>query len=311
MFTGITRLSEKIAHRIGVEPGNFIGVCLAIASGLALMGNGAIGKHLGAEMHPFVVAFIRSLMMTLVLFPWFMRKDGYARLRPSSHLRQIINGVVFTGAVLCWFWALPRVQLDLLAAIGFTSQIYAIVGAILFLGETARLWRWMALLVGFVGAMIILRPGFVEMTPGIIATVASAILFSTNRLLVKTIATKDNPETSVAWMAFWATVMLLPFMIPVWEMPNGEQWLWLIAISVLTIISHFCLAWALRLADIGAVEPTTFMRLIWGALLGFVFFDEIPDPFTVVGGVIVVASVIYIARRERQEGKERMTSAAG
>jgi drug/metabolite transporter (DMT)-like permease len=311
MFTGITRLSEKIAHRIGVEPGNFIGVCLAIASGLALMGNGAIGKHLGAEMHPFVVAFIRSLMMTLVLFPWFMRKDGYARLRPSSHLRQIINGVVFTGAVLCWFWALPRVQLDLLAAIGFTSQIYAIVGAILFLGETARLWRWMALLVGFVGAMIILRPGFIEMTPGIIATVASAILFSTNRLLVKTIATKDNPETSVAWMAFWATVMLLPFMIPVWEMPNGEQWLWLIAISVLTIISHFCLAWALRLADIGAVEPTTFMRLIWGALLGFVFFDEIPDPFTVVGGVIVVASVIYIARRERQEGKERMTSAAG
>jgi len=311
MFTGITRLSEKIAHRIGVEPGNFIGVCLAIASGLALMGNGAIGKHLGAEMHPFVVAFIRSLMMTLVLFPWFMRKDGYARLRPSSHLRQIINGVVFTGAVLCWFWALPRVQLDLLAAIGFTSQIYAIVGAILFLGETARLWRWMALLVGFVGAMIILRPGFVEMTPGIIATVASAILFSTNRLLVKTIATKDNPETSVAWMAFWATVMLLPFMIPVWEMPNGEQWLWLIAISVLTIISHFCLAWALRLADIGAVEPTTFMRLIWGALLGFVFFNEIPDPFTVVGGVIVVASVIYIARRERQEGKERMTSAAG
>jgi len=311
MFTGITRLSEKIAHRIGVEPGNFIGVCLAIASGLALMGNGAIGKHLGAEMHPFVVAFIRSLMMTLVLFPWFMRKDGYARLRPSSHLRQIINGVVFTGAVLCWFWALPRVQLDLLAAIGFTSQIYAIVGAILFLGETARLWRWMALLVGFVGAMIILRPGFVEMTPGIIATAASAILFSTNRMLLKTIATKDNPETSVAWMAFWATVMLLPFMIPVWEMPNGEQWLWLIAISVLTIISHFCLAWALRLADIGAVEPTTFMRLIWGALLGFVFFDEIPDPFTVVGGVIVVASVIYIARRERQEGKERMTSAAG
>ncbi len=311
MFTGITRLSEKIAHRIGVEPGNFIGVCLAIASGLALMGNGAIGKHLGQEMHPFVVAFVRSLMMTLVLFPWFMRKDGYARLRPSSHIRQIINGTVFTGAVLCWFWALPRVQLDLLAAIGFTSQIYAIVGAILFLGETARLWRWMALLVGFVGAMIILRPGFVEMTPGIIATIASAILFSTNRLLVKTIATKDNPETSVVWMAFWASVMLLPFMIPVWGMPNGVQWLWLIAISALTIVSHFCLAWALRLADIGAVEPTTFMRLIWGALLGFVFFDEIPDPFTVIGGVIVVASVIYIARRERQEGKERMTSAAG
>jgi drug/metabolite transporter (DMT)-like permease len=226
-------------------------------------------------------------------------------------MRQIINGTVFTGAVLCWFWALPRVQLDLLAAIGFTSQIYAIVGAILFLGETARLWRWMALLVGFVGGMIILRPGFVEMTPGIIATVVSAILFSTNRLLVKTIATKDNPETSVAWMAFWASVMLLPFMIPVWEMPNGEQWLWLIAISALTVVSHFCLAWALRLADIGAVEPTTFMRLIWGALLGFVFFDEIPDPFTVIGGVIVIASVIYIARRERQEGKERMTSAAG
>lgn len=305
MLEVLSKPAEKIAERLGVEPGNFLGVCLAIFSGVALMANGAVGKHLGGEIHPFVVSFVRSAMMVVVLVPWFAR-HGFARIRPSSHTRQFINGVVFSGAVLCWFWALPRVQLDLMAAIGFTSQLYAIVGAILFMGETARLWRWMALLVGFAGAMIIVRPGFVDMTPGILAAIASAILFSTNRLMVKVIATRDNPETSVVWMAIWASIIIAPFAISVWETPNTEQWLWLITISGLTVISHYTLAWALRLADIGATEPTTFMRLIWGALFGFMFFDELPDLFTIAGGVVVVISILYIARRERRDGKARM-----
>ncbi|MCZ6763868.1 MAG: DMT family transporter [Alphaproteobacteria bacterium] len=296
--------ADAAAHRIGMEPGNFLGVCLGVFSGLALMANGAIGKDLGAEIHPFLIAFFRSVLVVAVLLPWFARA-GYARIRPSSYRLQMVNGLVFTVAFVAWFWALPRVQLDLVASIGFTSQLYAILGAILFLGETSRPWRWAALGVGFIGAMVIVRPGFVEMSPGVLVLIVTAVLFSTNRLIIKVIATRDNPETVVVWQALLSSFLTLPLAIFYWTTPSASQFAWLVALAVLTVISHYSLAWALRLGDVGAVEPTTFARLIWAAMLGYIFFGDVPNFFTILGGLIVLASIIYIARRERREGKAR------
>ena len=305
MSKSLKQHARPLAARIGVEPGNFIGVCLAIFSGIALMANGAIGKLLGGEIHPFLVTFFRSIIIMLLLFPWFARK-GYHLIRPTSHRQQFLNGIVFTAAMVGWFWALPRTPLDMVAGIGFTSQLYAIIGAILFLGEKPRLWRWLALLVGFAGAMIIVRPGFIEFTPGILVLIITAVLFSTNRLMIKVIATKDNPETSVVWMSFWASIFTFPLAIFFWQIPDVTQALLLIFIALLTIVSHYSLAWALKLGDIGAIEPTTFMRLIWGALFGFFLFGDIPNIYTIIGALIVFASIAYIARRERREGKQRM-----
>lgn len=293
-----------MAARIGVEPGNFIGVCLAVFSGLALMANGAVGKHLGGEVHPFVIVFIRSVVVGVCLLAMFGRQ-GYARLKPAGHGLIFINGLVFTAATLGWFWALPRVPLDLVAAIGFTSQLYAMVAAILFLGETSRPWRWAALAVGFGGAMIIIRPGFVEITPGTIVVLVTAVLYSTSRLLIKVIATRDTPAIMVTWQALWASLLSLPAALYMWTTPTPAQGFWLLVLAALTVLSHYTLAWALRLADVGAVEPTTFMRLVWAAMLGFIFFGEVPNLFTIAGGLVVLGSIIYIARRERQDGKAR------
>jgi len=301
----ILRLTERVADRIGVEPGNFVGVCLAIFSGLALMANGAVAKQLGGELHPFILVFLRSLIMATFLFPIFAR-NGYARIRPAGHGIMIVNGLVFTVATLGWFWALPRVPLDMVAAIGFTSQLYAILGAIIFLGEKSKPWRWAALSVGFIGAMIILRPGFTEMSAGVIVVVFTAVLYSTNRLIIKVIATRNNPAASVVWQAIWATVFSFPAALYVWTTPTFTQGLLILFIAGLAILSHYTLAWALRLSDVGAVEPTTFMRLVWGAMLGFLFFDEVPHLFTILGSAVVLGSIIYIARRERREGQQKL-----
>ena len=131
-------ITQKIAYRVGVEPGNFMGVCLAILSGFMLMINGAIGKYLGEEIHPFLITFFRSAIIVAILMPAFILA-GYERIRPARHRYQFFNGLVFTGAVVGWFWCLPRVPLDMVAAIGFTSQLYAMLGAIIFLGETLSL----------------------------------------------------------------------------------------------------------------------------------------------------------------------------
>lgn len=307
MPESILRLVKIITDRIGVEPGNFVGVCLAIFSGLALMANGALAKQLGGEFHPFMVVFLRSVLMAAIMVPLFARK-GYAQIKPKGHGLMMINGLVFTLATLGWFWALPRVPLDLVAAIGFTSQLYAIMGAIIFLGEKSHPWRWAALAVGFMGAMIIIRPGFVEMSAGVIVTIFTAVLYSTNRIIIKVIATRDNPAASVVWQAIWASVFSFPAALLVWTLPTPEQSLMIVAIATLAILSHYTLAWALRLADIGAVEPTTFMRLVWGAMLGYIFFDETPHAFTILGSAVVLGSIIYIARRERRDGLKRMIS---
>ena len=310
MINFLERLMQVISDRVGVEPGNFTAVCLALISSLALMGNGALGKFLGGEMDPFLVAFYRSAIMVAILLPWFTR-NGYRHIRPTRHRDQVINGIIFTIALGGWFWALPQVPLDMVAAIGFTSQLYAVIGAIIFLGEKSKGWRWIALFFGLAGALIIVRPGFIEITPGIIVLMLTAIMFSTNRLLIKVIATKDNPQTSVIWMAIWATVFLTPIAVLNWEVPSLVQALLLISLALLTIISHYTLAWALRLGDLGAIEPTVFTRLIWGALFGFMLFNDLPDLLTLIGGLVVLCSVIYIARRERREGREEPERTAG
>ena len=110
------------------------------------------------------------------------------------------------------------------------------------------------------------------------------------------------------WQAIWAVLFTLPFALWVWAVPNWSQALWLFAIAAFAVGSHYTMAWALRLADVGAVEPTTFMRLVWGAMLGLVFFGEVPNLFTIAGGLVVLGAILYIARRERREGKAKMAA---
>ena len=97
MITSFERAAQAVADRIGVEPANFAGICLALLASLTLMVNGAIGKILGGEMDPFLVAFFRSAIMVIILVPWFTR-HGYSRIKPTRHRDQMINGVIFTAA---------------------------------------------------------------------------------------------------------------------------------------------------------------------------------------------------------------------
>ncbi len=297
------RLSGSVADRVGRQSGNFLGICLAVVSTVLLMTNGVIGKKLGASMHPFETTFLRAVIMAIILFPILAKLKGLSNIKPSRHIVQMANGFLFTLALLGWFWALPRVPLDLVASVGFTSQLYAVLGAILLFGEKAHARRWIALGVGFIGAMIIIRPGYAPITPGVIALIFVAMCFASTRLIGKTIATRDNPETLVIWQAVWVSIFSCPLALYYWEWPNGEQLLWLVLISITTILNHYSSAWALRIADIGAIEPVAFLRLLWAALFGFVFFGDIPNEFVIIGGLVVASSVIYIARRERKAGK--------
>jgi len=229
---------------------SLIGITLVILSGFLLSINGAIGKYLGQDLHPLGGVGIR------------MR-------RPGLH---VINGFFFTFALFGWFWALPRIPLDLNTAVGFTTPIFAVLGAIIFLGEKSEPWRWGALVVGIIGALIIIRPTIYGIPPGVLAAVFSALCFAVTKLLTKVITKSDAPESIVFSQAFWVTVFAFPVAVYFWENPNLEQFIWIILLSIVTIMNHFAITWAIKLSDIGVIEPVTFTRLIWSALVGYLIF---------------------------------------
>jgi drug/metabolite transporter (DMT)-like permease len=279
---------------------SLIGIALALFSAFLLTINGAIGKQLGQELHPFFITFIRAFIMVLFMLPWVFRK-GIGGIRTTRPGLQFINGVFFTLALFGWFWALPRLPLDLITAAGFTAQTFAVLGAIIFLGEKSERWRWGALIVGIIGALIIVRPGVDGVSPGVLAIIFSALCFAVAKILVKVITRTDPPDSVVFWQAFWVAVVAFPVALFFWETPNLEQGIWIAAISIVTIMNHLSITWAIKLADIGVIEPISFTRLIWAAIVGYFLFGDIPNVFTLIGGAVVLASVVYIARRERQE----------
>ena len=281
---------------------SLIGITLVILSGFLLSINGAIGKHLGQDLHPFFITFIRAFIMVFLLLPWIFRKGGGSvkMSRPGLHF---INGFFFTLALFGWFWALPRIPLDLNTAVGFTTPIFAVLGAIIFLGEKSEIWRWGALIVGIIGALIIIRPSIYGIPPGVLAAIFSALCFAVTKLLIKVISKSDAPESIVFSQAFWVTVVAFPVAVYFWEVPNFNQFLWIIGLSIVTIMNHFAMTWAIKLSDIGVIEPITFTRLIWSALVGYLIFGDEPSIYTLAGGIVVAASVVYIAREERKEQK--------
>lgn len=282
------------------ESANIRGILLVVVSGILLAIASAIGKQVVQELPPFQVAFARSFFMLVAMAPWLFRV-GLANLTTRRPWLHIFRSFLSAVAVLAWFWALPRVPLADIAALEFTSPLWVFLAAILFLGEQSRLWRWGALVVGFAGVLIIVRPGFAEVSVGVIAVLASSVLFAANRILAKPLMRTDHPTTLIAWRTVFLMLFMLGPALYVWEWPSAAGWGWLLLLGAVGMVNQFTTTWAIKLADFGAIEPANFLRLVWTALLGFAFFAEVPSLFTLAGGCIVIVSVVYVARRERQE----------
>jgi drug/metabolite transporter (DMT)-like permease len=279
---------------------NLIGLGLAVFTGLLIGAMSAIGMMLGGSLPPLMLSFAFCLFSTLVLVPWLMRV-GFARLRTSNAKLHLARGIAFTAAMVTWFIALPHVPLADISAIGFTTTLYVMIGAILFLGETSRAWRWAALAAGFAGTLIVLRPGFAEIGWAYYLIVVAAVMMAAARLLVKVATRADAPEVMVAWQMIISTVITFPFALYFWVWPTLEQTLWLVAFGVAGSAQQITAAWSIKLADFGVIEPAGFLKLFWAALLGWIFFAEVPALATVIGSAFIIGSVIYIARRERRE----------
>ena len=249
------------------------------------------------DLHPLEVTFFRNLFGLLAVLPVIARQgiSSLRTARPGLVLLRTLSGIV---AMTTWFTALTILPLAEAVALSFLSVIFASIGASLVLKERMRLRRWTAIAIGFVGALIILRPGFREFNLGMLMVLVATLTWGTNVVIVKILVRTDSLTSIVGIMAISFTVLSFPLALLVWETPTSTQLLLLVAIGILGTIGHFGMTKALSVAEAGAVMPLDFTRLIWASLIGIWLFGEYPGVWTVVGGGVIICSATYVIWRE-------------
>jgi drug/metabolite transporter (DMT)-like permease len=220
-----------------------------------------------------------------------------------------LRGSVTTCSMLAFFTALAITPLAQVTALAFTAPLFATVLAILFLGEVVRLRRWVAIIIGFAGTLVILRPGIVDFDLGSVLTVFSAATWGSVIIITRVLGRTESSHTITFFLALTMTMFsFLPATV-VWVWPEPQQYLWLLLIASFGTVSQLSVTQALRLGETAVVMPIDFFKLVWATAIGFFLFAERPDTMILLGGGMIFVSATYIAYRESKLGKDRAAAA--
>lgn len=274
------------------------GMLWTTMAGLIFTVLNTVMRVLTLELEPFEAQFLRYLCGLLVMLPWVMR-TGLEAYRPNGVGGQLWRGLVHTAGLLLWFTALPQIPLADMTAIGFTAPIFIMMGAVLVLHEKMIWERWVAAAIGFAGVLIVVAP---KLSGGggvyNLVMLASSPMFAASFLITKALTRRDRPEVIVLWQALTVSLFTLPFALIHWTWPTPMQWLLFGVCGILGSAGHFCLTHSFKAADISATQSVKFLDLIWASAMGFVVFGSLPSHSTIIGGLVIFASTVWIARRE-------------
>lgn len=264
--------------------------------------------RLSAEGVPSLeVVFFRNFLALLLLLPWILRQ-GPGVLKTKRHglywLRATINFV----AMAAGFTAFTLIPLTEATALGFTAPLFATIGAVLVLGEVIRVRRIAALLAGFAGMLVILRPGFESISFGAALALLNAAGLAMTALVVKKLTATERPEAIVIWMVLIQSPLSLVPALFVWVWPSPETLFWLFCLAGAGTLGHLCWTKACAMAEITQLQPFEFVKLPLIAIAGFVLFSEVPTLWVWIGGAVIFASTAYITHREAAVGRNSAIS---
>ena len=282
---------EPSAHRPAA------GIFWQVMTGLNFVAVTAIVKYVGNDVPAAQAAFLRYLLGLVFVIP-MIRPILQARLTRRQMTLFGVRGVLHSGAVILWFFAMTQITIAEVTAMNYLAPIYVTLGAALLLGEKIAARRVLAIVVALIGALIILRPGFRELSPGHIAMLGTALLFAGGYLIMKVMSSEVNAAVVVGMLSLFVTLGLAPFAWVVWVPVTMEQVLWLFLVAVFATAGHYTMTLAFAAAPLAVTQPVTFLQLIWSVLLGAAFFNEAIDGWVVIGGGLIMAAVSFIAWRE-------------
>lgn len=269
----------------------------------------AVAIRLASQtLHTFEIAFFRNFFGVIAALPLLLR-HGPDLLRTTQLPRYLFRCVIGVMSMFCGFWAIGHLPLAQAVSLSYSTPLFVTIAAVLMLGEQVRARRWAAVVLGFVGVLVIVRPGSASFTGGTLIALSAAVLSGLVSIQIKQLSRTEPADRIVLWTTLlWVPMSLGPALF-VWEWPRGITWLWVAAAGGLGTGGHMLWTRALKLGDVSALTPISFMQLPIVATLGYLLFDEQVDRWTALGAGIIFAANAYIAHREAQLARRSATSA--
>jgi drug/metabolite transporter (DMT)-like permease len=277
------------------------GLLWAVAAGLLFTLLNGVMRVLAQRVDPFQTQFLRYACALLVLLPllWAQGAASYWPRQLSSHFTR---GALHTVGLSLWFFALPHMPLADMTAIGFTSPLFVMLGAYLFLREPMHWERWAATVIGFGGVLLVVGPKLWTGNGGTglyhLAMLGSAPLFAASFLLTKTLTRVESTGTILIWQAVTISLFSLPMALLQWQSPSPIEWAGFLLCGVIGNASHYCLTRSLAAADVSATQSAKFLDLVWSGIMGWLLFSEMPGLNAIAGGCVISAATLWVARRE-------------
>jgi drug/metabolite transporter (DMT)-like permease len=274
------------------------GLLWVALSGLLFVMLNAVLRSMSQQLHPMQAQFLRYLGAVLIMLPMVMRA-GLKACWPRRVGGQFSRGALHTLGLLLWFAALPNISLADTTAIGFIQPMFIMIGAWLFLRETMRWERWVAALVGFGGVMVVVGPQLSGDTGWYhLLMLGSSPVFAASFLMTKTLTRYETINVIVLWQAVTVAIFSLPMAVWFWQAPSTGLWVLMFVSGVLGVAGHYCQTRGLAIAEASPTQSIKFLDLVWAVAIGWVLFGDLPTRTTLIGGVIISASTIWIAQRE-------------
>jgi drug/metabolite transporter (DMT)-like permease len=267
------------------------------------------------DLHPTVIVFFRNALALTLMMPWLMRA-GLGAMRTDRIGMLCFRSLLGLIGMTCGFWAVTLIPIAQATALSFTSPIFATIGAALILRETVRLRRWTAVIVGFLGAMIVVIgngggiSGLALLELGVVLALMNAFIMAVNKLVLKSLTRTEQPEAIITYMVLLLTPLSLIPAIFFWEWPSLIGFVWLGGLALAGTVGHLCITRAFKATEVTVVLPFDFARLPISAFLALLIFSQVPTIWTVIGGLVIFAASFYIARREAQLAKRRRLEGA-
>ena len=265
------------------------------------------------------IAFFRNFfgliaLLPILLAPALRTRDPRAAIRKTVHTtrlsRYLVRAMIGMIGMLLGFWSIANLPLSQAIALAYSSPIFVTIAAVLMLGEVVRVRRWLAVTIGFIGMLVIVRPFSHTFSLGSLVAVAAAITSAIVAIQIKELATTDGADTIVFWTyVLWVPMSLIAALFQ-WQWPQGIAWLWLALTGLLGTIGQVMWTRALKLGEVSALTPISFVQLVVVAIAGWLLFGEHIDRWTLLGAAIVFASTAYIAHREAQLARQNRGNAA-
>ena len=255
-------------------------------------------KYLSSDLPVLQITWARyffTVAFTLPVMFFFFRKNLVWTDKPKL---QLIRGLILLTANVCFFYSISIISLAKALTLAFIAPLIVTAFSPIFLGEKVGFRRWSAVIIGFIGSMVVIRPGFVEINLASLAALGTGVMYGFYLIITRKLSSSDNPLLTLLLTGVVGAI-IISFVMPfVWIKPTLNQWSMMAAIGIFACIGHLFIILSLRYADASKLAPFSYFEIVTNIIIGYYFFSDFPDNWTFLGLFIIIFSGIYISRRE-------------